>query len=149
MKWLESGLISMQNARLVRGARVAPCAFSPPPPSPFISDRQPCWIQPPNPFRTLPSPSPSPLSLPYVSRLFHVLVARRKRLTIVITIFIIHSRSFSLLYRYIKYKKKKKKPRPSDISRLLRAKKRKGGKKREKENTFTRQKFTSRTFSVT
>lgn len=26
VKWLESGLISMQNARLVRGARVVPCA---------------------------------------------------------------------------------------------------------------------------
>lgn len=29
VKWLESGLISMQNARLVRGARVVPCATLP------------------------------------------------------------------------------------------------------------------------
>lgn len=72
-KWLESGLISMQNARLV--LRVHAWSLVPPPPS-FISNRQPCWIRAPNPFRILPSPSPSSLSLPYVSRLFYALVAR-------------------------------------------------------------------------
>ena len=42
VKWLESGLISMQNARLVRGARVESLVPLSLPPFPFISDRQPC-----------------------------------------------------------------------------------------------------------
>lgn len=115
------------------------------PPSPFISDRQPCWIQPPNPFRTLPSPSPSPLSLPYVS--FLRTSCATKAFTTIVTISIIRSQFshfFLLLYIYIrsiKYKKKKKKSHVrSNISRLLserRKEKSKRQKEREKENTFT------------
>lgn len=134
-KWLESGLISMQNARLV--LRVHAWSLVPPPPS-FISNRQPCWIRAPNPFRILPSPSPSSLSLPYVSRLFYALVARWKRLRS----YLYHSFPvYTLFSSYFLYKIYiKKKPRAT--FRVLEIKKeRKEAKERKKENTFTGRTF--------
>lgn len=140
-KWLESGLISMQNARLV--LRVHAWSLVPPPPS-FISNRQPCWIRAPNPFRILPSLSPSSLSLPYVSRLFYALVARWKRLRS----YLYHSfpvyTLFSSYFLYKIYIKKKKATR--DTSRPRNKKGKERGKRKKERKYIYRQNF-SRTFS--
>ena len=155
VKWLESGLISMQNARLVRGARVESLVPLSLPPFPFISDRQPCWIQPSNPFRTLPSPSPSPLSLPYVS--FLRTSCATKAFTTIVTISIIRSQFtlFSSLIRYIKYIKYKKKKKKAMSVRTFRVfsqseeRKKARGKKKGRRKIHLPAEFTSRIFSVT